>query len=460
MKYNNNLRNKIWKSLIIFSIIILCFLWFFQVLFLNSYYEWVKTKDMSKIVNKLKNNYQEEGFLDLLDDITFDKGVCIEIVDGNKNTYSSTSYSRGCINKNNFQIDDIKNDFINSNSEHKNYRIRNIKFKNKTLLSAIKLDDNLYAFVNVSLQPLDSTINILSSQLMYVTFIVLVLSFFISYFISKKISNPISKITSQAKEMSKGNYNVVFDTNNDIEEINELGKTLNSACDTLSHTDELRRELMANVSHDLKTPLTMIKAYAEMVRDVTYNNEEKRTNNLNTIIDETDRLTILVNDILELSKIQSDVEQLNIEEFDLNVMIKDIINRFNYLTEKNECIFEYKEKENLIVKADKKKIEQVIYNLISNAINYVGKDKKVIIKITEEENVKVEIIDHGKGIDQKELNLIWDKYYKIDKNYKRNYIGTGLGLSIVKNILEKHGFDYGVKSTKDKGTTVYFKIKK
>lgn len=460
MKYNNNLRNKIWKSLIIFSIIILCFLWFFQVLFLNSYYEWVKTKDMDKILNKIKNNYKEEGFIDLLDNITFDKGVCIEIVDGNKNTYSSTSYSRGCINKNTFELNDIKNDFINSDKEHKNYRIRNLKFKNKTLLSAIKLDDNLYAFVNVSLQPLDSTINILSSQLMYVTFIVLVLSFFISYFISKKISNPISKMTIQAKEMSKGNYNVVFDTNNDIEEINELGKTLNNACDTLSHTDELRRELMANVSHDLKTPLTMIKAYAEMVRDVTYDNEEKRTNNLNTIIDETDRLTILVNDILELSKIQSDVEQLNIEEFDLNIMIKDIINRFNYLTEKDECIFEYKEKENLIVKADKKKIEQVIYNLISNAINYVGKDKKVIIKITEEENVKVEIIDHGKGIDKKEVNLIWDKYYKIDKNYKRNHIGTGLGLSIVKNILEKHGFDYGVKSTKGKGTTFYFKIKK
>lgn len=459
MKYNNNLRNKIWKSLIIFSIIILCFLWFFQVLFLNSYYEWVKTKDMSKILNKIKNNYREEGFIDLLDNITFDKGVCIEIVDGNKNTYSSTSYSRGCINKNTLELDDIKNDFINSNKEYKNYRIRNLKFKNKTLLSAIKLDDNLYAFVNVSLQPLDSTINILSSQLMYVTFIVLVLSFFISYFISKKISNPISKMTIQAKEMSKGNYNVVFDTNNDIEEINELGKTLNSARDTLSHTDELRRELMANVSHDLKTPLTMIKAYAEMVRDVTYDNEEKRTNNLNTIIDETDRLTILVNDILELSKIQSDVEQLNIEAFDLNIMIKDIINRFNYLTEKDECIFEYKEKENLIVKADKKKIEQVIYNLISNAINYVGKDKKVIIKITEEENVKVEIIDHGKGIDKKELNLIWDKYYKIDKNYKRNHIGTGLGLSIVKNILEKHGFDYGVKSTKGKGTTFYFEIK-
>lgn len=456
----SNLRNKIWKSLITFSIIILCFLWFFQVLFLNSYYELVKTKDMTKILNKIKNNYNEEGFIDLLDDITFDKGVCIEIVDGNENTYSSTSYSRGCINKTTYETNNIKSNFIESGKEYKTYKIRNIKFKNKTLLGAIKLNDNLYAFVNVSLQPLDSTIKILSSQLMYVTFIVLILSFFISYFISKKISSPISKMTRQAKKMSLGDYNVVFDTNNDIEELNELSKTLNTACNTLEHTEELRRELMANVSHDLKTPLTMIKAYAEMVRDVTYNDKEKRENNLNIIIDETERLNLLVNDILELSKIQSDVEQLKIEEFDLNIMIKNIISRFNYLTEKNICIFEYKEKENIMVKADKKKIEQVIYNLISNAINYVGKDKKIIIKIEEKQNVRVEIIDHGKGIDKKDINLIWDKYYKIDKKYKRNNIGTGLGLSIVKNILEKHNFDYGVSSIKNKGTKFYFEIKK
>ena len=460
MKSKCTLKNKIWKSLIIFSIIILCFLWFFQVLFLNSYYEWVKTKDMTKILNKIKINYKVEGFTEILDNITFDQGVCIEIMDGNKNTYSSNSHSRGCLMKNPIELNNIKDEFIKSGKESKNYRIRNLKFKNKTLLGAIKLDKDLYAFVNVSLQPLDSTIKILSSQLMYVTFIVLVLSFFIAFFISKKISNPISKITKQAKEMGKGNYDIVFDTDNDIEEINELSDTLNSARDTLSHTEELRRELMANVSHDLKTPLTMIKAYAEMVRDVTYNNKEKRTDNLNTIIDETDRLNILVNDILELSKIQSNVEELNIEEFDLNIMIKDIINRFNYLVEKEKYIFEYKEIENLIVKADKKKIEQVIYNLISNAINYVGKDKKIIIKVTDKDVIKVEIIDHGKGIAKKDLNLIWDKYYKIDKNYKRNYVGTGLGLSIVKNILEKHNFNYGVKSTKGKGTTFYFEIKK
>lgn len=461
MKSSKNLRNKIWFNLIIFSIIILCFLWFFQVLFLNSYYEYIKTKDMVKIVNKIKSNYKEETFEDILDDITFDKGVCIEIIDENTNTYSSTSYSRGCAyNSNKYELDSIKKDFINSNKTNKNYRIRNIKFKNKTLLSATKLDDNLYAFVNVSLQPLDSTIKILSNQLLYVTFIVLALSFFISYFISKSISKPISNITKKAREMSKGNYNIEFDVENNIEEINELAKTLNRAKDELSKTDELRRELLANVSHDLKTPLTMIKAYAEMVRDLTYDNEEKRNSNLNTIIDETERLNLLVNDILELSKVQSNVDELKIEEFDLNEMIKSIIRRFDYLKETDNYIFEYKEVKNLLIKADKKKMEQVIYNLVGNAINYVGNDKKVIIEVIKSnKSVKVLVKDNGKGIDKDKIDLIWDKYYKIDKKYKRNNIGTGLGLSIVKNILEKHKFTYGVDSIKNKGTTFYFEIK-
>ena len=458
---SSKLRDKIWLHLIIFSIIILCFLWFFQVLFLDSFYEWQKKKDVKKILNKIELAYNNDDFNDTLDNLTFDQGVCIEIINENENTYSSNSYQKGCLMEHDFELLKIKEDFINSNELKKNYNIENDRFKNKMLISALKLDNNVYAFVNVSLQPLDSTINILSSQLLYVTIIVLILSFLIAYFISKKISKPISKITKQAKEMSLGNYLIEFDTETDIEEINELSKTLNSAKDTLSKTEELRRELLANVSHDLKTPLTMIKAYAEMVRDLTYNNKEKRDANLNTIIDETDRLTILVNDILELSKIQSNVDELNIEEFDLHEMIKSIISKFDYLKERNNYVFEYKYTKKIIVNADKKKIEQVIYNLIGNAINYVGEDKKIIVTTkVKESSVLVEVTDHGKGIDKKELDLIWDKYYKTTKQHQRNYVGTGLGLSIVKNILVRHNFIYGVKSTKNKGTTFYFEIKK
>ena len=131
--------------------------------------------------------------------------------------------------------------------------------------------------------------------------------------------------------MANGDYSSKFEVNTDIKEIDDLGETLNYAREELSKTDELRRDLLSNVGHDLRTPLTMIKAYAEMVRDLTYNNEEKRNNNLNTIIDETERLDLLVGDIIDLSKLQSNMIALNIEKIDLNEVIKNILQKYNIL---------------------------------------------------------------------------------------------------------------------------------
>jgi signal transduction histidine kinase len=269
------------------------------------------------------------------------------------------------------------------------------------------------------------------------------------------------KLKDTASLMSKGEYDVTFDTDSKIEEIDELASTLNQACKELSLKDEVRREFLANVSHDLKTPLTMIKAYAEMVRDLTYKDDQKREDNLNTIIDETERLNLLVEDILNLSKIQSDVDTLMLEDFDLNKMILDILNKFRYLEEKQGYHFIYENKNKMMITADKRKLEQVIYNLIGNAVNYVGEDKQVIVEVKEDKNhYKVSVIDHGKGIDQEEIKFIWDKYYKVDKTHKRNIVGTGLGLSIVKNILLKHNFEYGVVSKKKQGSSFYFVVPK
>ena len=202
----------------------------------------------------------------------------------------------------------------------------------------------------------------------------------------------------------------------------------------------------------------MIQAYAEMARDLNKDNEEKRTENLNVIIDESMRLNELVNNILELSKSEANLDNLKIEEFNLTKEIKIIIDRFNYLKEKENYNFIFDVEKDYIVKADKNKIDQVIYNLLINAINYTGDDKKIIIFIEENKKyLRVNISDTGKGIKKEEINKIWDKYYSNEKNHKRNKIGTGLGLSIVKNILIKHNFKYGVNSSK-KGTTFYFDI--
>lgn len=457
----NSLNATIWKYFLLFSILILGFLWVFQVLFLNKYYKYVKIKDIKSVADTINKNKSALNLKTIINNAAFDKSVCVEVVDNNLTTlYSSSFLGKGCLTGKETSIQ-YKFNFINSNKKNETYEIINPRFDNQALVYAIKLDKNNYAFINTSLDPIDSTVNILRSQLIIVTIIVLILSFVIAYFISNHISNPIVKINKAAKRLARGEFNVVFDSDEDIDEIKELASTLNYTRDELSKTEELRRDLMANVSHDLKTPLTMIKAYAEMTRDLHSNNKQKSKDNMNTIIEEVDRLTILVNDILTLSSMQSEIEQLNYSTFDLVKLIQEILNRYSIFKETENYKFKFISPKKLEIIADKKKIEQVIYNLVNNAINYTGEDNLVTISILEKNNlIRVEIKDTGSGINKKDLPLIWNKYYKNKKEHKRNLVGTGLGLSIVKSILELHKYKYGVESTKNKGSTFYFEIEK
>lgn len=485
----SSLKEKIWIYLILFSCIILISLWLFQVVFLNSYYEWYKKRDIEALVNKISKSYDPDTIESLLDSISYENGVCIEIVTDGSTSYSSDHFNRGCMMLNkannvpkketsgeneisdkivkpqkedeNSEMIAFRSEFMNGNKKKDSTTLVNPRFHNQTLIYGLKLDKNVYVFVNASMQPLDATTKILTSQFVFVTIGVLFLSFLIGYLISKKISKPIIKLNKAAKEMAKGEYDVVFETGEHITELNELANTLNYTRNELAGTEELRRELLANISHDLKTPLTMMKAYAEMVRDLSYQDEKKRTEHLNVIIEESDRLNLLVNDILELSRMQSNIDLLDMETFDLSKLMHLIVKRFEILTETENYHFEVIGKKRCMVYADQKKIEQVIYNLIGNAINYTGDDKIVKIKIEDKnEHIRVSIIDTGKGIKPDELNKIWDKYYKSDKKHKRNAYGTGIGLSIVKQILENHGATYGVESEVNHGTTFFFELEK
>lgn len=458
---NKSLILKIFLYLSIFSILILIFIWIFQIFMLNNYYEYYKTNELSSTLTSIKNNFQKDNFYETLETVAYNTDFCIEVVQDNNTIYSNIQNNKGCIDtSSNTRVLKRKLDFMNSDKEYFKLKIINPKFENMTLLYGVKLNSNNYVFLNTSLEPIETTVDILKSQLIIVTFIVIILAIVIAYFISKSLSKPITKLTKSAKDLSNGNYNVDFNVESDILEIKELGESLDYAKDVMKKTDELRRDLLSNVSHDLKTPLTMIKAYAEMERDFE-SNKEKRENNMNIVIEEVDRLNGLVNDILNLSKLESNMEELKIEKIDLTNLINTILNRFEIFsyTKNYEFIFNYKDE--LIINADKQKLEQVIYNLISNAINYTGSDNKVYIDvIPDKKRVRVEIRDTGKGIKPDEIDKVWDKYYKSEKKYKRNTIGTGIGLSIVKNIFILHGFKYGIISKVNKGTTFWFEIPK
>ena len=456
----NSLNVHIWKYFLLFSVIILSFLWVFQGLFLDSYYKYGKINDIKKVADVVKIYQNSRNFSTVVNAASLDRSVCVEVIDRYYGTlYTSSFLGKGCFTGKEKNTK-YKYDFISSQLDNRTYELINPEFNNETLVYAVKLNGGRYAFINTSVEPIDSTISLLRGQLIVITIILLLLSFVLSYFISNLISSPIVKINKSAKRLAKGEFDVEFDIDSKISELNELSRTLNYTKDELSKTEELRRDLMANVSHDLKTPLTMIKAYAEMGRDLHKDSKKKREKDMDTIIEEVDRLTILVNDILDLSKMQSNIEKIEITEFNIIDLVNDIINRYSVYSELEDYKFIFNhDQEVILIKADYKKMEQVIYNLINNAINYTGEDNTVIINVKVDDVIRVEIIDSGKGIKEEDIPYIWDKYYKNSKKHKRNLIGTGLGLSIVKNILELHNYKYGVLSNEE-GTTFYFEIKK
>ena len=373
---NKSLILKIFLYLSIFSLLILFFLWLLQILLLNNYYEYYKTKELKSTLNLIKNNYLKDSLDSILENVAYNTDFCVEIAEDYETVYSNIQNNKGCIDtNNNKQVLLKKLEFMQSDSDSFKLKIVNPRFNNKTLLYGVKLDNSEYLFINTSLEPIDTTIDVLKNQFLLVSIIVIIMATVIAYFISRSLSRPITKLTKSAKSLSNGNYNVNFNVESDIEEIKELGESLDYAKNEIKKTDEIRRDLLSNVSHDLKTPLTMIKAYAEMERDLEIS-KEKHENNMNIIIEEVDRLNTLVNDILSLSKLESNMDTLNLEKIDLIALINTILNRFKIFsyTKNYEFIFNYHEQ--LFINADKQKLEQVIYNLIGNAINYTGSDQK------------------------------------------------------------------------------------
>lgn len=315
--------------------------------------------------------------------------------------------------------------------------------------------ENYILMVNTQLTPVNATVQTLRIELAWITVLMVVLSLVIALLISRQISKPFIKINDSAKEMAKGRFDVVFE-GNDYREVAELSATLNATASELHKNEKFRRELIANVSHDLRTPLTMIIAYAEVMRDLPGENSPE---NVQVVIDEAQRLTNLVNDMLDISKLQAGVMQMNISEYNLTESIESVFGRYNKLKEQEGYNISFVYDKKVVIEADEYKMFQVIYNLVNNAVNYAGVDKTVLVRQSIlRDKVRIEVMDNGEGIAPENIKYVWERYYKVDKTHKRAVMGTGLGLSIVKNILELHEADYGVESEAGKGSTFWFEL--
>ena len=277
-----------------------------------------------------------------------------------------------------------------------------------------------------------------------------------AWLFSEWFTKPLRQLSSAARQMALGNYAVQVD-NRRNDELGDLARDFNHMAEEVQHAVQMQRDLLANVSHDLRTPLTLIKGYAETVRDLTGSDDAKRTEQCNIIVDETDRLSTLVNSVMELSKVQSGAEKPNLVDFDMSELCFEVAGRYDALCDKNHWKLDLQADDACPVSADPAMMERVLHNLLGNAFPHIGADGVVVLRaVPQEKGCRIEIEDHGPGIPPEDLPYIFDRYYRARQDSGRT--GTGLGLSITKAILQQHGFAFGVNSAVGKGSTFWFEM--
>lgn len=474
------LKWRIFGFFILFSLFLLVILWLFQTVFLDRFYEHIKARELEDAAKYIEENIGAEDMWDIMDTIAYEKDVCIEIIDYNKKIVYSSEILRDCIIHRMSLTEKIR--LLNKATENGNELFEYMtpamprfdsKFiapkesfpksdrgepKSLVLVKILNIDNNeVGVIMNSIISPINATVQTLRYQLYFITGIMIFLSVIIAIILAKRVSKPIEEINKSAKTLATGDYNVSFDGKGFLE-IKELSNTLNIAANELSKVDSLRKELLANVSHDLRTPLSLIYSYSEMMQDFP---EEITAEQIQVIMDETSRLTSLVNDALDISKFETGLQTLNITSFSLTNKIAHVTERVLELVKNQGYEIEFTFDEEVMVKADEVKILQAYYNLLINAINYSGEEKRVIVRqIIIEDRVRIEVENKGEKINEKDIKYIWDRYYKVDKAHKRAVTGTGLGLSIVKNIIDLHKGKYGVETEKEEGSTFWFEIER
>ena len=272
---------------------------------------------------------------------------------------------------------------------------------------------------------------------------------------ARSISEPIIETNRAARELRNSRYTRPPHSGG-YREIAELNDTLVQAAEELGRVEDLQRALIANISHDLRTPLTMIQGYAEAMRDIP---DEVTPENMQIIIDETNRLSSMVNEVLDFSRLRTGQMELNRSVFSLTELVREICNRVSKMTAVEGYTVEIQAAEDVCVRADRGRISQVIYNLLGNALTYTGADKTVQLWLrSNATTARISISDSGEGIAADELPYIWDRYYRSRENHRRAVIGSGLGLNICRAILELHGVRYGVESERGCGTVFWFEL--
>lgn len=311
------------------------------------------------------------------------------------------------------------------------------------LRSSLSGGGNLYAVV--SLVDVEEASRILLKQLWIITAALIAFSIILAVILAQKFSRPILQVTHAAHEMANGKLDISIPVRSQ-DEIGQLTTALNGLGSELRKTENLRRELIANVSHELRSPLSVIQGFAETVRDVTWPSEEKRTSQLTMIADEASRLNKIVNDILDYSRLQAGVDQISVTDFSVCSVLKEMADRFELEAGKRNLSINLNCPD-VTIRFDQNKFIQILNNLVGNALNHAESGSTVHINVERNINkATVSVKNSGETIPSQQIRYIWDRYYRVEQISGNKPLGTGLGLSIVKSILKRHNVQYGVIS--------------
>lgn len=464
----NKIVGSLWRLIVLNIVIILVSSWIFQVVFLEKYYTYQRSKimegEIKKVSSMIKNNISSNYVLDEI--ISFGSAAnCLVIVTDEK---FNVNYTSATIIKND---DSIIQEIINylrtkpQPQTQQTVKLFKTKFgiKFNSIVMDVSIDDGKKGHIIIQsfIGPIKETTTILKQQLIVVGVISLIIGSIIAYIFAKKFSKPILEINSSSKKIAEGDFDTEVSVKSK-DEIAMLAQTINHMARQLKQTDNIKKEFIANISHELKTPISSIRAYGELLLDCDIAEKKEKDKYAEIIVMNSKKLTSMVEDILELSELQSGNYVLDLSSFCLITLIKDIMDEVQVVAaEKGVKIILETFNNNLFITAEKDKIHSVFCNVLQNAIRHSHLNGIVEIKITfTSPDIHISIIDNGEGIPEDKLPYIWERFYKADKSRKSGKSGAGLGMAIVKEIFELHHYSYGIESERNIGTRVWFTIPK
>ena len=499
-----SVRVKLFFSLCVVVILIVLFLIIINNVVLESFYLYSKTENVKSVYEKINQYYTEistQGNSSInideeLNKISIKNDFDILI----KNNENILLYSSD--NDLNTAIDKI-NEIINNRTTHFNTdlskdviiykkdnivirKIVDIKSNINYIFLTAKLDNGYMLYIRIPISSIQESVRISNNLLILIGGISIIIAGIIASFISRKFTQPITELNDIATDMSKLNFSKKYIEKDTDDEINNLGKSINIMSNKLETTikqlretnvelekdieekskiDEMRKQFISDVSHELKTPIALIQGYAEGLIENVNTDDESRKFYAEVILDETNKMDILVKQLLELMKLEYGKREFNDARFNIVELVNEVIRRCKVMLEEKQIEVEFKQKDKEIyVVADNMYIDQVVTNYFTNAIKHAEKidgKKKIVITIEEnkDEKVRVKVFNTGEKIKEEDIERIWKRFYKADASRNRDDGGTGIGLALVKAIMNNYENDFGVQNKED-GVEFYFDLNK